>query len=78
MVSESLDRRLPLLQRMGLRMHLLMCRLCARYRKQLLILRNTIRLHEFRGEDTVSSVSLPEETRNRIKEALSRHSDTSG
>jgi len=78
MVSESLDRRLPLVQRMGLRVHLLMCRFCARYRKQLLILRNSIRLHESSGEDTVSSVSLPEETRNRIKETLSRHSETSG
>ena len=78
MVSESLDRRLPLVQRMGLRIHLIMCRFCSRYRKQLLSLRDTIRLHESRGEDTVSSVSLPQETRNRIKEALSRHSETSG
>ena len=78
MVSESLDRRLPLLQRMGLRMHLLMCRFCTRYRKQLLILRDTIHLHESRGEDTVSTVSLSPETRHRIKEALSRHSESSG
>ena len=77
MVSESLDRRLPLVQRMGLRIHLLMCRFCARYKKQLLTLRKTIRLHECCGEDTISSVSLPQETRNRIKEALNRHSETS-
>lgn len=78
MVSESLDRRLPLRQRMGLRVHLLMCRFCARFKNQLLIMRDAIRLHESRGEDPVSSVALSQETRNRIKEALSRHSETSG
>jgi hypothetical protein len=75
MVSESMDRKLPLVQRMGLRIHLLICIFCARYRKQLLILRNTIHLHECCGEDTDSSVSLPQDTRHRIKEALSRYSE---
>jgi hypothetical protein len=78
LVSESLDRKLPLLLRMGLRMHFLMCRFCARYRKQLLIIRNTLHLQESRGEDTVTTVSLPQDARHRIKEALSRHSKSFG
>ena len=33
--SESLDRKLTLKERIGLRFHLMMCKLCARYVRQL-------------------------------------------
>jgi hypothetical protein len=72
MVSESLDRKLPLHQRMGMKIHLLVCKFCSRYRKQLLILREAIRLHTMHGEDLESSISLPPEARERIKHYLSR------
>ena len=52
MVSESLDRKLPFHQRMGIRVHLFMCKFCSRYRKQLLILREVMRLQEKYIEDT--------------------------
>ena len=67
MVSESLDRKLPLHQRMGIRIHLLMCKFCSRYRRQLLILREAMRFQAKYGEDTEPSLTLPPEARERIK-----------
>jgi len=67
MLSDSLDRELSFHQRVGLRMHLLMCKFCSRYRKQLLFLRETIRLHAALGEDVEPSTTLPPEARERIK-----------
>ncbi len=70
MVSESLDRKLPLHQRMGIRIHLLMCKVCSRYRKQLLILREVMRLQEKYVEDTKPSPTLRPEARERIRRFL--------
>jgi len=70
MVSESLDRKLPLHQRMGIRIHLLMCKFCSRYRKQLLILREAMRLQERYVEDTKPSPTLRPEARERIRRFL--------
>ena len=70
MVSESMDRKLPLHQRMGIRVHLLMCKFCSRYRKQLLILREAMRLQEKYVEDTKPSPTLRPEARERIRRFL--------
>ncbi len=70
MVSESLDRKLPLHQRMGIRVHLFMCKFCSRYRKQLLILREVMRLQERYVEDTKPSPTLLPEARERIRRFL--------
>ncbi len=70
MVSESLDHKLPLIQRIGIRVHLLMCRFCSRYRKQLLILREAMRLQERYIEDTKPLMTLPTEARERIKRSF--------
>jgi hypothetical protein len=71
MVSESLDRELPLLQRIGIRIHLLMCKFCSRYRKKLLILREVIHLYTTHNENIESSIALPLEAKERIKRAMS-------
>jgi len=67
MVSESLDHKLPLVQRIGIRIHLMMCKFCSRYRKQLLILREAMRLQEKYLEETKPSLTLSPEARERIK-----------
>jgi hypothetical protein len=74
MVSESLDRKLPLYQRIGVRIHLLMCKFCSRFKKQLLFLRETIRLHVERGNDTELSTKLPPEARERIRKSIQNNS----
>jgi hypothetical protein len=70
MVSESMDRSLPFFQRMGIRFHLMMCKFCTRYRKQLLILREAIRLKSIHDEEIELPISLPPEAKTRIRRLL--------
>ena len=69
-VSESLDRKLPPYQRMGIRFHLFMCRFCWRFRKQLLILRKAVRFQDKYIEDVKHPLTLNTKTRERIKRSL--------
>jgi hypothetical protein len=68
--SESMDRKLPLPDRMFIRIHQLMCRYCTRFRRQLLLLR------ELSGSDTLVgmpqdfSAGLSQQARERIKSSL--------
>ena len=41
-ISESMDRTLPVGERIGVRLHLLICRFCARYERQLLLIRGAV------------------------------------
>ena len=70
MLSESLDRELSFHQRVGLRMHLLMCKFCSRYQRQLLFLRETVRLYTEHSEDIEPSIKVPSEVRERIKRTV--------
>jgi hypothetical protein len=68
LVSESMDRSLPLGKRIGVRLHLLICEFCARYERQLLLIRETVRhlaaTVEAPGESFGETLS--EEARERI------------
>jgi hypothetical protein len=67
--SENLDHKLPILQRAGLRIHLVLCKWCRRYGKQIRFLRNAAREHP---DDLVepSRRKLPDTARERIKQTL--------
>lgn len=71
LISEGLDRDLSWPTRLGLRMHLLMCRHCSAYGRQL---RGLARLFHLRFADTRSiersDETLTPETRERMKSAL--------
>jgi hypothetical protein len=72
LISESMDRSLPLGKRIGVRIHLLICKFCARYRRQLLLIRETVRqimAAEDRPEVQIRE-TLSAEARERIKESL--------
>ncbi len=71
-VSESLDHQLPLWQRMQMRFHLLMCRFCSRFRKQMLFLRDAAHRYWSASEETEAAPGggLSPEARNRIKQSL--------
>jgi hypothetical protein len=69
-VSESMDRVLPFHQQIMIRFHLLMCKYCARFRDQLLLIRKAIRTEEDPDEDLRPSESSFSESRERIKQAL--------
>jgi len=70
MVSESMDRKFPLHHRIMITVHLLMCRYCHRFKKQLVILRNAVSLEDIHEADVGSSPALSKETRARIKQAM--------
>ena len=72
LVSESLDRKLPLYQRMGMRIHLMMCKFCSRYQEQLLFLRKIARLYSETSEDSDLPIQLSSEAGKRIKESMAR------
>jgi hypothetical protein len=72
LVSESLDRKLPLWQRVQVRMHLLVCRFCSRFRKQTLFLREAARhyLTAVEEAETGPGTPLSPGARDRIKRSL--------
>lgn len=74
LVSESLDRKLPLYQRMGIRIHLLICKFCRRFQQQLMLIREILRA-EALYEDTEPYLSLPPEAQKRIKRFLRNNLD---
>lgn len=68
LISESMDTSLPIGKRIGMRLHLLMCKFCSRYERQLLLIRETVRCivatEEKPGE------TLSEEAKVRIRKSL--------
>ena len=69
-VSQSLDSRLPFHDHMAIRIHLLMCRYCARFRRQLIMLRKMSRHQDRYIPDSMIPDKLSQETKERIKATL--------
>ena len=69
-ISWSLDEPLPWHQRLAVEFHLLMCRYCARFRRQLRLLRKVSAQIDTDLADCDPAEGLSEECKNRIKEAL--------
>jgi len=64
-----MEKELPLITRIKLRIHFLMCSFCERYMKQLKYIRQVSReFPEKIGE--VSNATLPADAKERIKSAL--------
>jgi len=72
LMSDSLDRRLSLRQRIEVKWHLLICTWCERYKRQLLFIREALRYSLAPVEDKESppTTSLPPAARERIKRVL--------
>ena len=69
-VSQSLDISLPFHHRMAIRVHLLMCRCCARFQRQLIMLRTLSRHVDGHPSTKATPAKLSNETKQRIKKAL--------
>ena len=69
-VSESMDVQLPLHQRLSIRVHLFMCRYCARFKKQLLLLQAAGRAYEAQLDTVGPSATLSAEACDRIRASL--------
>lgn len=72
LVSESMDRSLPLGKRIGVRFHLIICKWCARYKRQLLLIRETVmRLAStVEAHGVPAGESLSAEAKERIRNSM--------
>lgn len=68
--SQSMDMTLPLGQRMAIRIHLVFCRYCLRFYRQLRLLRTLSRMDTPDPSAAEAPETLSEETKLRIKEKL--------
>ena len=72
MVSESMDVRLPFSRRMSMWVHLMMCRYCYRFRRQILFLRKMSRIDAEDAVDTLDGqdAALSPSARERLKKIV--------
>jgi hypothetical protein len=73
-VSESMDRVLPIHHQVLIRMHLLMCKYCARFNRQLLVIREVCCSEEMMSGESDDTRALPKEACERIKKSLQKPS----
>src|SRR6266404_6801990 len=76
-ISEYMERRLSLRERIVVKLHLWICLWCVWYVEHLQLLRTTIRSRAAQ-EPNLDSASLPllsPEARERMKQSLSQHHD---
>lgn len=79
LISESLDRKISLFQRMELWMHIMMCSMCRRFRSNALALRRQIRAAKTPDEGSVSrsvgvhvTSPLPADAKQRIARVIEK------
>lgn len=70
LVSEKLDRDLPFRRRVSLRLHVLMCRACSRYRRQITALDRVVAEHYHGDRPVEPSLPLSPESQQRIKASV--------
>ena len=70
LVSQGMDCKLPLRRRIGIRFHLMMCKFCTRYQKQLHLLRDAARQLAKAGDTRRLPHGLSKDAKERMKNAL--------
>jgi hypothetical protein len=75
LLSEAMDRRLSLRERIRLQLHLLICAACRNYRRQLLLIRRAMQEGTGMVDDLTEAagLSLSPEARERVRQAIERH-----
>lgn len=70
LISESLDGKLPLWSRVKIRLHFMVCSMCAGFRKDLLHIRDESQRYSDEADDSGLDVRLSDEARNRMRKTL--------
>jgi Mn-dependent DtxR family transcriptional regulator len=72
LVSESMDRKLPMGKRIAVRIHFLMCKFCRRFNHQLLFIRKAGQQYKDKATEEREQYehSLSPEAAERIKQSL--------
>lgn len=74
LISQSLDRPLPLSSRLQLRLHLFICDACTRFKQQLHQLRNVVKRATTHTEND-SAIRLSKEAKDRISSTIDSEND---
>ena len=72
LISRSMDEKLSLKIRMGIKFHLMMCHLCLKYKKQLDLIRKAVLKLESAEASDCAITRLPDEARQKIKKHLNK------
>jgi hypothetical protein len=70
LASQAMDEPLGLADRLALRAHVLICRSCRRFRRQLLRIRRAARSRALDPVDSIDRATLSPQARDRIARAL--------
>lgn len=73
LVSESMDHTLPLTQRLKIRIHLVMCKYCARFEKQMRFLRQVCQAHEELSSESALSANARDRIRHALRKSAAEH-----
>jgi hypothetical protein len=75
LLSDAMDRTLPFHMRLRMRIHLFMCALCERYKRQLTLLRDVLRTEgaQLHDDGSTQKPRLSAEAKERIARALDSH-----
>lgn len=72
LISESMEKKPSFRPRVAIRLHFLICKWCARYQKQLLLIRNILRRDPEKFGANAPGALSPE-ARERMKRALDQN-----
>ncbi len=70
LISRSMDQKLPLRIRLGIKFHLMMCNLCLRYKKQLDLICSAFSTIENDKDNDSFITPLPNKAKEKIKKNL--------
>lgn len=73
MISRSMDEKMPLRIRMGIRFHLMMCSLCRNYKKQLWIIHRAVEKLDRMENFYDKPMRLPDQVREKLKDLFKDH-----
>ncbi len=76
-ISESMDHKISLRNRLKIRLHLMFCNLCRRYQRQLMTMNTLFELRLHREEENTlpKGPTLSSKARERIKQNLRKQTD---
>jgi len=70
LISRSMDETLPLRIRLGIKIHVMMCYLCSRYQKQLVLIRRAVSKFSVENESDFPVTPLPHSAVKKIKDHI--------
>lgn len=72
LVSESMDRPVLMSEALEMKMHLIMCKFCSRFKKQLQSIRKTVRENADLIEEVGERAKLCSEAKERLKHLIKK------